>query len=281
MRTGKTGNTVKSAGKLISKAEVQRVASGKPKRGRPPKSEVKAARRQSIARVSRPSRNVPAKSKPAGRPHQPAISITVQIPSLRRSKEIAQNSTAKAAQPVARPKNRPRMWIALAAAVVVLAGGGGTVLLSTKKPVFKPGAAAGAQAKTRTTPTYQPLMLADQKATTQSYDGKRNMVSYTTTFSGVRITVSEQALPDNFAHDPAALLRAADGLNAKQRVDTARGMVFVATNETAGDQMGIFADKQVLGFIHTNQKMDDSFWKSFVEQLKPVDWQTSNQGMKS
>lgn len=261
------------AGKLVSKAEVQLHAAPKAKRGRPPKSPVadKATRKQSIAKVSGTGRPVGRPPK-VERPHHPGISITLKIPALQKPKNIGANT---AAHHLTVPRRRFK-WIAFAAVLaVVTTGAASAVVLLPKKPAFKPGAAVQADAGL-TAPSYQPLMFADQKPTDQSFDGKRNMVSFTTSFSGARITVSEQALPENFSRDPAALLRTADSINAKQRIDTASGPLFIATNEVGGNQMGVFADKQVLGFIRTDRKMDDTSWKSLVEQLQPVEWPLNN-----
>jgi hypothetical protein len=264
---------------LVSKEDVGRSVPKSSKRpvGRPKKA-ASGQRKQIIARAT-PAPKTPKKAasdKAIARSAQPGISITVQIPALRRSKASAAAKSVKSPDKVAQKR---KSWAPVLIVLFLVLTPVGVMLLPHKKQVDQGHAAA--EAAVRTTPDYQPLLPSDDTLTSKNYDGKRNMVSYTTTFSGARVTVSEQALPKNFTNDPAALLRSADSINAKHRVDSARGAVFVATNDVAGDQIAIFADKEVLGFIHTDHKMDDTFWKSFVEQMKSVDWQNVNSESKT
>jgi hypothetical protein len=254
-------------GKIQTKSEVQRTVpklkTTAARRGRPPKSATKTIQKQAIGKFAHASKPTTAKPKQPARPHQPAIAITVQIPSLRQAKAA---TAEKIAKPGGKRKLAGLLMVPVIAALVVA----GLILM----PHFKHGPAAvkTVEAATRTEPDYKPLVLADQKLTTESYDGKRNMVGYTTNFSGVRVTVSEQSLPANFTRDPASLFRAADSIGAKQHIDTAYGTVYVATRDIDSSQMAVFAGKNVLVFIHTDKKMDDVSWKSFVEQLTEKSW---------
>jgi hypothetical protein len=124
----------------------------------------------------------------------------------------------------------------------------------------------------RTAPAYRPLVPSAEKASWTKYDGKRDLVTYTTTFSGARVTVSQQPLPAAFSKDPDALKGAADSISAKQHLDTGNGPLYVATKDDAGDQMAVYAAKDVLLFIHTDRKLDDISWRSFIELLQSKSW---------
>ncbi len=189
--------------------------------------------------------------------HRQGLSITVQIPPLRKP----QKPTRSSLQQLLRKMSRPKVFVPLGIVLVVA----GIIVLngSSSSPATQPVTAAD-----RTAPDFQPLKPSAEKASTVKYDGKRNLVSYTTHFSGSRITVSQQPLPPNFKKDSRSLSRAADSINAKQRIDTAKGPLYVANNEEGNDQMAILAAQTVLLFIHADRKLDDASWKSFVELLK-------------
>lgn len=198
-------------------------------------------------------------------PHA-GISITVQIPPLRRPRLKAKSEA----------KNLPelsRNRLLLRAAAL-------PALLIVGSLVFY-GVQAGPQKKTptapvatvRTQPDYKPLLPSAEKASTTKYDAKRNLVTYNTTFSGARITVSQQPLPANFANDPAALQKAADTIKATQQIDTDKGPLLVATNPDTNDQFALYAAPKVLVFIHCAGKLDDASWKAFIELLEAKSWE--------
>jgi hypothetical protein len=197
--------------------------------------------------------------------HGPAISITVQIPALRRPKE----RTSFSKQPVPVKRNR-RWWPVLAVPAITLVGAV-IYFAPFSKEAVKPVQTAAAE---RTEPNYQPLVPSAEKASATQYDAKRNLVSYTTTFSSARLTVSQQILPENFSKDPAATMKAADSIKATQQVETSKGMLYIATNDTAGDQLALIADKNVLIFVHSDKQLDEATWKSFIEQLEAKSWES-------
>lgn len=162
---------------------------------------------------------------------------------------------------------------ALLVPVILLAIGyvvvGGDIVARDKTPVAtKPAAAAE-----KTEPAYRPLIPSAEKASATKYDGKRDLVTYTTNFSGAKLTVSQQPLPANFSKDSQAIAKAADSIKATQQIDTDKGTIYIATNAEAGDQMALFAGKQTLVFIHSASKLDDVSWKSFVELLQAKSWE--------
>lgn len=195
------------------------------------------------------------------------ISITVQIPPLRRPKDALKKNSAVPAASNGRRVLRPILSVPIIALVALVVYYGGFQDTHEKTTPTTQAAAT-----VRKAPNFQPLVPSAEKASSTKYDGKRNMVSYTTDFSGSRVTVSQQGLPETFKKDPAALMKAADSIRAKQRIPTDKGELFVASNDT-GDQMAVFADAQVLVFVHTDKKLDDISWKSFVDLLTAKSWE--------
>ena len=183
------------------------------------------------------------------------FSVTFQLPPLPRpiKQDLSQVSRTL--------KKRPLLLVPIVAVIIII----GFVMIpgSSQPTVVKtaPGVA-------KTKADFKILTPPAVQASAPRYDSKRDLVSYTTTFSGVRLTVSQQALPATFVKDPAALLKTADSIRAKQRIDTVKGPVFVATNDQAGDQLAVYASPQLLVLIHTDRKLDDASWRSFIELLR-------------
>lgn len=252
-----------------SKVAIKPIA-GKPPRARPTKKPVRsstAARQLSASSRTRASANKLAKTS---HPASPGISITVQIPQLRRPK----NASSKPAPNSVSRRRLLHTGVAVVVVMVVAVGSYYGIRLHGREALTP--AVAEAAVAVRTEPNYDPLVPSDVETTSKSYDGQKNVVAYDTTFSEARLTVSEQALPANFTTDPTAILRAADSINAKQKIDTVKGTIFIATSDTDKSQMGLFASKTVLVFIHTDKTLDDVSWKSFVELLTQKSWQDFN-----
>jgi len=202
------------------------------------------------ARLKRIQKNRKYQNSAAG-----GLSITLQIPALSRAK--------KPSLTVIRGKllARPLLYLPLGMALLLV----GFLFVPRNAASDTVVPTAGA---VKTQADFKVLTPATEQASAQKYDAKRDLVTYTTTFSGVRLTVSQQALPANFDKDPAAILKTADSIRAKQMIETVRGPLYIATNDEAGDQLAVYASKDLLVLIHTDRKLDDESWKSFVEQLE-------------
>jgi hypothetical protein len=233
---------------------------------------VKAASKKQVATLTQRRRGRPPQSDSIkNRSARPGISITVQIPQLRRSG----GSPGEAIENNKSPRLK-LLFTGIAVVIVTAVAAGSYYGLRLHGHKVLNPAVAEAAAKVRTEPNYEPLIPSDTETTTKSYDGQKNVVAYNTTFSEARVTVSQQPLPANFPNDPSALLRAADSINAKKRVDTIKGPIFIATSDIDKSQMGLFASKTVLVFIHTDKTLDDVSWKSFIELLTQKSWQDLN-----
>jgi len=221
----------------------------------------KARRKQRQRGEARPAGSYAYGTRTISRTNAQGLSITVQIPPLRRPK-LPKPEQSKGRRRLFRP-------LMLVPAVAVIVGG---VLVGF---IFRPVApkhVATVSAAKRTVPDYAPLVPPDNQANQASYDSTKNLVSYTTTFSDARVTVSEQPLPANFAADGGALKRAADSIDAVQKIDTAHGPFYVALADKDTGQMGIYAGNNVLLFVHADKELNDVTWKSFIDVLQSKDW---------
>jgi hypothetical protein len=187
------------------------------------------------------------------------VSVTVNVAAPRLHPKIA------AKLPKLPKFFRLRRPLAIGLTLVAVFVVGFTIRMAQDTTTPDSGKVAAAE---RTEPDFKPLMPSAEQASATQYDGKRNMLSYAATFSGVRLTVSQQPVPARFANDPKAITAAADSINAKQRIDTGKGPIYIATNEDK-TQLAVFGDTQVLLFIHTDRQLDDASWKAFIELLKP------------
>lgn len=183
------------------------------------------------------------------------LSITLQLPPLSRPKKPSLSVIR------GRLLARPLLFLPLALVIAL-----GSFLLVPRSAA--PGPVVPVAGAIKTQADFGVLTPPAEQASAQKYDAKRDMVTYTTTFSGVRLTVSQQSLPATFVKDPAAIMKTADSIHADQRINTDRGPLYVATNQEAGNQLAVYASKELLILIHTDRKLDDASWKSFIELLK-------------
>lgn len=193
------------------------------------------------------------------------VSITLQIPPLRREKKVT-DGHAEMRSPVRRLLH-PILLLPIVILVAVF------VVFGKSDDAGLNGTSGSVSAIERSEPDFLPLTPKAEEASTKRYDSKKNLVSYTTSFSGTRITVSQQALPSNFTKDPKALDKAAVNIGASQRIETDRGPVIVGSDAESGEQLAVYAGENVLLFLHTDTNLDPAAWKSFIELLEARSWE--------
>jgi hypothetical protein len=218
-------------------------------------------RQRAAANLRVENSSTPYGHRKAGHTTQ-GISITVQIPPLRRLRQTVTHSKTPARRKFAKP--------ILLVPVALLIGGALSVYQLNNKSASDTAAAAVNDYLAE--PNYDPLIPSAAEASTQRFDGKRNLVSYTTTFSGTRITISQQKLPSSFTKDPNSLTKAAEKIRANQRIDTDKGPVYVGTDEKGNEQLAVYTGDNVLLFLHTDTVLAPPSWKAFIEQLSPRPW---------
>lgn len=98
-------------------------------------------------------------------------------------------------------------------------------------------------------------------------DPEKQTLNYSSEFNGAVLTVSQQALPEDFKKNPDQLAYVAKQLRADNPIQTQKGFVYVATDEESKTQTAIFNTKDALVFIRANAKLDNEDWKFYINQL--------------
>lgn len=186
-----------------------------------------------------------------------AISILINLPKIRVPK-------------VALPWRSIRYW-SIFALVVIVFGLGSRALLGMvwpKNPAKQP--IVTTQAK----PTFAPLMSAKKQTTATDaqtptqYDEKKNLLSFPDKILSADVTVSQQPAPASFKENPAKILAAADSIGAKDKIDTALGQAYIATDAKSGVQRVMLVHNDLLVFIQSSKKLDNETWKYYIETLR-------------
>jgi hypothetical protein len=120
---------------------------------------------------------------------------------------------------------------------------------------------------------FKPLVPADKaKQTGQSlgynYDAEKQLLGFTDKYEGASLTISQQPLPDAFKTDSNSLNKAAQSINAKEVVDTGKGIVYISTNKNGVEQIIVFNTKDLLVFVRSDKKLSKDQWGTYVDQLK-------------
>lgn len=196
----------------------------------------------------------------------PGVTIQVKLPaSWRRPRWLAKKPSLRTV----------RYWAVFA---VIVFGGGlllrlGVYGVMTK--LHKTGSTAGDSAVTAVAkPSFSPLVPKDKKelatpGASAHYDDSKKLYSYNdTVIGGAAVTVSQQAVPESFTSNPASVLSAANSINATAHIDTALGMMYIATDSKTGIQRAMLPYKDRLIFLQSDKKIDDDAWKYYVESLR-------------
>jgi len=117
-------------------------------------------------------------------------------------------------------------------------------------------------------PNFTPALPSDNPKVVTTQNNQHAIIVYTDTYNKVQLTVSQQALPDNFKTDPTAIVRVAkEQLKATNSVTTDKGELYYLTNNT-GQQWAVVQYQDLLIFLQTNSKLDDSGWAGYMQQLQ-------------
>lgn len=101
------------------------------------------------------------------------------------------------------------------------------------------------------------------------YDQAKKVLGYTTQYNNAVLTISQQQLPETFKSSPGELARVAKNIQANTSVETQKGLVYVATDEASQAQTAVFTTDDVLIFVRSDKKLDETEWKFYVNQLQP------------
>lgn len=203
-------------------------------------------------------------------------------PRVRAGKEVSENEVVLSLK-LAVPKMQPpdvrrlyathhrKLYIALASlcSVVLL---GATYMVVGDYLQAKKGQKTALTPEQRAKQSFNPLIPIDTKQSGSAdyvYDDTKKVLGYTTDYNGVALTVSQQPLPDKVKHDPSELAAIAQSLGTAKSIDTQKGAAYIVTYQETATQVAVFATKEVLVFLKSNQALDDADWEYYINQLTP------------
>jgi hypothetical protein len=100
------------------------------------------------------------------------------------------------------------------------------------------------------------------------YDAKDKLLTYTATYAGTKLTVSEQPTPDQFVDIPAVYTKLTDGLNNYLSFDANIGTVHLTLpKELAGKQAAVVNTKGTLMFVKPDTNLSDDQWRKFFNAV--------------
>jgi hypothetical protein len=121
-------------------------------------------------------------------------------------------------------------------------------------------------------PTFDTLIPNDDPKLTTSgkvaYDSSKKVASFTDDIEETPLTVSQQALPERFKHDPASELgKFAEDINAKEKLQVGSLTAYSGISEK-GPQTVVLIKNNVLIFITASKKLPTAQLIGYIDSLK-------------
>ncbi len=99
------------------------------------------------------------------------------------------------------------------------------------------------------------------------YDPSKKVASFQDTIGPVNITVSQQALPENFKAQPDdEVKKLAESFSANEVITESNPKAYVGTS-VKGPQTVIFHKNNLLVFIQSDRSVDKSEWAAYITRL--------------
>jgi hypothetical protein len=182
-------------------------------------------------------------------------------------------------------KQNPRATLLLVACVLAVVAGVGMPLYWYRSAFFDESANQSSDSGPvedqpvsgnlqKGTPNYKTVLPAGKSITdyggwTRVSPPNRNPVyAYSDTIGAIPINVSEQPLPDDFAHNDTVdkLKELAIGYAATKRISAGDIIVYIGTS-AKGPQSVIFAKKNLLILIKASAAVPDEQWQMYIKSL--------------
>ncbi|MDB5175373.1 MAG: hypothetical protein JWM81_231 [Candidatus Saccharibacteria bacterium] len=227
-------------------------------------------------------------SQSATQPAPQNVSIEIKLPEFKLPNLQAPTRAAKrvlagagqAAKAAAGniPRQYPRKVVVSAIVVAVLLIGSGAGL-KTKDVLAQRHAAAAAKAVTdkaklaASSPAFSPITPTKDAATTSTktqiaFDAVHNVYSFSDSFKGNNLVVSQQPIPAKFKSGSEAVSTIAASLSAKQSTPVDGGVAYIASDAKSGAQTVVFTKNDLLIFIQSPFRHDASDWKTYIDTFK-------------
>lgn len=122
------------------------------------------------------------------------------------------------------------------------------------------------------TPSFKAVLPDGKESETTSdkvaYDAQRKVASYTDMVGGIKVTVSQQALPETFKDSPEEKVKKlAESFAANEVISTSSPTAYLGTS-VKGPQTVIFTKNGLLIFIQSAQKIDKPDWAEYITKLQ-------------
>ncbi len=102
-----------------------------------------------------------------------------------------------------------------------------------------------------------------------SYNPNKKFAKFDDQIDSVAISVTEQALPDNFKASPASSLESlAKQMNATDSIETTSAGTIYVQQSAQGAQTAIFIRSNILGFVRTQNEVGVSKIAVYIDSLK-------------
>lgn len=120
------------------------------------------------------------------------------------------------------------------------------------------------------TPAYAPLKPSTEGGAVAGagYDGKRQMYKYDDVYNGVKMTISQQPLPDILRSNPKEIQKVAESIGAKEKVVTTNGDAYISTDDKTATQRVVVVHRQLLVFIQSSKSMTNAEWVAYIQRLQ-------------
>ena len=194
----------------------------------------------------------PKRSQPATEPQKEVVvRLRVSMPRFQRARDFFAN-------------HRQKVIVASGVTIALLLSGFG-IHLALQQPDTADSPSPTDQAAAHFTP------LIPQSDTDPQYrfDADTQVLSYHTDYDDARLTISQQPAPDNLHTDSEQLDQIAQYLGAEEAVASAKGTVYIASDEESNEQTVFFATEETLVFIQSQQLLTNQQWRQYVEDLEP------------
>jgi hypothetical protein len=262
----------------------------KPTTNTTPASQYPPTQRAATPPSPQAATSVPAAPKLASQPAPQNVSIEIKLPAfklpnLEPATKAAKQAFAKACVAAKDavsniPRQYPRKVVVGAIVFAVLLAGTGAGL-KTKDVLAERHAVAAAKAITdkaklaATSPAFTPITPAKDTATATTstktqiaFDATRNVYSFSDSFKGNNLVVSQQPIPDKFKSGAEAVNSIAASLSAKQSTPVDGGVAYIASDAKSGSQTVVFTKNDLLIFIQSPFRHDASDWKTYIDTFK-------------
>lgn len=212
-----------------------------------------------------PKKSKPAQPKPQLKPQKPPtstrqISLNITIPRVK-IKKLSKAAVRRLGLPAA-----------ITAGVIIVAFVFTVISVTIGRDKSKSDGTHAVLSQNATKPDFKFILPDGKEEETDNgkigYDPQKRVVSFADTIGIVKVTVSQQPLPDNFKQDPEGQLEIlARNFSANEVIVPSNPKAYLGTS-AKGPQTVIFSKSDLLVFIQAASKIDKIDWTDYIRNLR-------------